>query len=409
MRKSNKIRCISQGRMEALGKIEAFTLVELLVVIAIIGILIALLLPAVQAAREAARRMQCSNNLKQLGLSLHTFHDAHKRFPSVAWDKLWTDAFTCPEVCNGERMHGTDVYSPLCSLLPFIEQTAMFEQLRTGLEYAVSKKDDKQNMTPCPWAVSWDGFEGKNADNKNPGPFGRDISPFLCPSDGNRKTSEGNTGRTNYGINSGGDSVGAFDWATRGCFLDRRRGETSMSTISDGTSNTIAMAEKCIGRGGRDSKVKSGMILNGSYGDYDKFVTPIQCTDHRGNNGDLNTTAGGEVWDYRKGGRWGDSRQPHTQVFMFVPPNAPSVFANEAWGCAAASSYHTGGVNAALADGSVQFYSDSINCGSQDVFNGRHAGSTYTGKPWEYTGVTSYGAWGALGSAFGGESSSPSL
>ena len=91
------------------GKIHAFTLVELLVVIAIIGILIALLLPAVQAAREAARRMQCANHFKQIGLAVHNFHDAQRGLP--------------PFKIDGYRI-GAPAF-----LYPFIEQTALWEKL----------------------------------------------------------------------------------------------------------------------------------------------------------------------------------------------------------------------------------------------------------------------------------------
>ncbi len=98
-------------------KRKAFTLVELLVVIAIIGILVALLLPAIQAAREAARRTQCKNNLKQLGIAAHMFHDTHKFLPSAGWGDWWVG---CPDQPMGERQPGSWAYQ----LLSFIEETA---------------------------------------------------------------------------------------------------------------------------------------------------------------------------------------------------------------------------------------------------------------------------------------------
>jgi prepilin-type N-terminal cleavage/methylation domain-containing protein len=95
-----------------------FTLVELLVVIAIIGVLIALLLPAVQAAREAARRMSCSNNLKQLGLALHNYHDIHNSFPAEGWSEH-----------NQKKTTRTRRPGVFCRLLPFFEQTAIYDQV----------------------------------------------------------------------------------------------------------------------------------------------------------------------------------------------------------------------------------------------------------------------------------------
>src|SRR3954468_24993586 len=95
-----------------------FTLIELLVVIAIIGVLVALLLPAVQAAREAARRVQCVNNLKQVGLALHGYHDAHNTFPAGGWIAL----FGQPATANMNSGWSA-------SVLPWLEQRALYDGL----------------------------------------------------------------------------------------------------------------------------------------------------------------------------------------------------------------------------------------------------------------------------------------
>ena len=110
-----------------LGPIQrrGFTLVELLVVIAIIGILIALLLPAVQAAREAARRSQCTNSLKQLGLALQNYHDVNKVFPYRKGGTSYASKWDGWE-SNYERKSG------FIPLLPFMEQTPMYERIRAG-------------------------------------------------------------------------------------------------------------------------------------------------------------------------------------------------------------------------------------------------------------------------------------
>ncbi len=101
-----------------------FTLVELLVVIAIIGILIALLLPAVQAAREAARRSQCTNNLKQIGLALHNFHDTYGRLPAANYDPLFAQPANSGNYPNNAHRWGFTVL-----ILPYIEQKQMYDDL----------------------------------------------------------------------------------------------------------------------------------------------------------------------------------------------------------------------------------------------------------------------------------------
>ncbi|MDR1384881.1 MAG: DUF1559 domain-containing protein [Planctomycetaceae bacterium] len=155
-----------------------FTLVELLVVIAIIGILIALLLPAVQAAREAARRMQCTNHVKQLSLALHTYADATKAFPNDGWVNTFSGVTTA--VAN---------LSVFTRLLPYVEQQALYQKFNFGVPY-----DTGVN-------ISTDTAAGTNALEDNPS-----VSFFRCPSNSGSLTPNG-TSATNYVGIAGGTTT----------------------------------------------------------------------------------------------------------------------------------------------------------------------------------------------------------
>ena len=197
-----------------------FTLVELLVVIAIIGILIALLLPAVQAAREAARRSQCSNNIKQVVLGLHNYHDTHKVFPPGFVDTNPShDAASTPQGITG-NLNGL-AWSTF--ILPFIEQGPLYDQVKTET---------------LGFARNW---ERDMSEGSDPIPAAREgIAAYSCPSDTMRliNTKKSSFGKTNYMANSGNsaakDQKGIF-WANS---------QVAMRDILDGTANTVMVIER---------------------------------------------------------------------------------------------------------------------------------------------------------------------
>ena len=306
-----------------------FTLVELLVVIAIIGILVALLLPAVQAAREAARRMSCSNNLKQVALASHNYHDTYKSLPPMATGR-------------------TDNLSGMVTLVRFMEAGNVVDKIDFGTA-----------LQP------WQGYPG--------GWDGVEIPGLLCPS--GPRPAKGNLGRNSYRFCVGTtmrDNNDVAANATNGVF-QKRRGN-NFSEITDGTSNTLAFSEVVMGNPGKPDDVRGNYAM-GVYNIDTVFaantLNPSVAQLQAVITGCMGTTVGSQGKYYtsvtmntgwQPGSRWNDGRPWYSAFTTVIPPNGPSCGVNYgSRGLYTASAFHPGGALHALADGSVRFVSETID------------------------------------------------
>ncbi|HOP76095.1 MAG TPA: DUF1559 domain-containing protein [Thermogutta sp.] len=354
---------------------KAFTLVELLVVIAIIGILIALLLPAVQAAREAARRSQCTNNLKQLMLAVHTYVDTYQRLPARQSGRGHIQALE-------QRLR----ISGWVQLAPFYEQKSVYDM-------AMQANND-------PWTN---------------GAWQTQIIPVLnCPSDsGDIPPRGGKRGSTSYAFCSGDNyetsvhsptersdaaqSVALMNTPIKNRGMFGRQDYNSLANVADGTSNTIALAERSRPRQDNDK----GSVIDDQSGDPASYI-PLAC---RAWWSGQRYISGAPIFtgDTSPGYRWGDGLAFFAAISTILPPNSAvcmlrgggwtAVSGHFAPGIWTATSEHPGGVNVAMADGSVRFISDTIDCGNLGVV----APSPTAG------GISPFGVWGALGTKAGSE------
>jgi prepilin-type N-terminal cleavage/methylation domain-containing protein/prepilin-type processing-associated H-X9-DG protein len=316
------------------GRRRAFTLVELLVVIAIIGVLVSLLLPAVQAAREAARRTQCSNHLKQLGLAMHNYESSHRAFPPISPQHTGVSA--------------------QAQVLPFIEQGNLADLMDLSQPLMFGSGP---NTTLNP---SYVGIQD------------RELPVLLCPSDSGDPIlvdGEFRWAGTNYLLNAG-SGVGmnyceSGSIPTDGLFW--RGSNTKFRDILDGTTHTILMAEGLFG--GREAV--SQTVLTDPRRQLKRVSGGGVCT----RTAEDLAAAPAAGYTGVRNGSWLRTTGFHITINGYFPPNSrePDV-SHHGQVVASSRSNHPGGTQVVFCDGSVRFVSETIQLGIWRALFSRNGG-----------------------------------
>ena len=330
-----------------------FTLIELLVVIGIVGLLAALLLPAVQSAREAARRSRCANNLHQIGIAMHAYESANGTLPPAV-----THALAKNYDGSLDQIYG-GFYSIHTRMLPQLEQVNLYNAI---------------NFETGTWptnAYNFDIGPAQNALNTaNATAMNTRVEAFLCPSDPGAFRATG----TNYRGNTGaGPEYGTtFESHDSGNGLFPENGAIPMAFIRDGLSHTAAFSEKLQGSGREDplSNARDAYHWTTFVLDADDLVNACRIA-ARPSNAKRGFVEGGKWWFWT--GR-GNTLYGHAQSPNGVVPDCTSAGGLPALGMSTARSLHPGGVNVLMADGSIRFVAEGISTATWRGLGSRSGG-----------------------------------
>lgn len=318
-----------------------FTLVELLVVIAIIGILIALLLPAVQAAREAARRSQCQNNLKQMGLALQNYHDLYRVLPPA---KIGCGSMGYQYPADGSGTNLVLNTTGFTLLLAQLEQVPLYQRYNFNVPSSLSSWDS--GGKPFGGGVSTSAI--------NQQVYNKPLPVYLCPSDqappqiithnpnvASYPYETNQAAQSNYLFSTGAYTDYSSPWANYArSYLDRgafgNDGAAKFSDIKDGTSNTIAIGESKQGWQGKTSWI---------YGPYWGNGTHTCCHGRTSRSTSMYT--------------WNSNTAPYWQLFCSINFDLEHGKRQQyAWQF---GSYHPAGAQFVMCDGSTRFISETVD------------------------------------------------
>jgi prepilin-type processing-associated H-X9-DG protein len=303
-----------------------------MVAIGIIGILISLLLPAVQGAREAARRAKCATNLKQIGLAIQSYHVANGCFP--------------PAVSQLTNPNYGGFYAIHVRLLPYLDWLPVFNSV--NFELGTWPTDSVNVMPPKQRLV---------LNEANRTVSGVHISLFLCPSDSGAFMIAGNNYRGNAGVGPSWGTSAEHPDSGNGVFPEI--GPIRMSQVSDGLSHTACFGERLRGSGKTEALVPERDVfrMRGVVAfTADNLVMACQVSARRDNTMGSRTSGRTWFWTGREHTLYNHAQEPNGRI-----PDCTYGGALPATGMATARSWHWGGVNQLMADGSVRFMQETIN------------------------------------------------